>query len=41
MTVGLTERADIVMVGDYMMIAITLRMLEPHELKRTQGFRAG
>lgn len=34
-----TEHADIVMVGDYVLIDITLRMLQPHELKRAQGFR--
>lgn len=26
------------MVGDYVMVDITLRMLKPHELKRAQGF---
>ncbi|KIC79207.1 DNA cytosine methyltransferase [Pseudomonas sp. C5pp] len=35
-----TEHADVVMVGDYVMVDITLRMLKPHELKRAQGFRA-
>lgn len=35
-----TEHADVVMVGDYVLIDITLRMLKPHELKRAQGFRA-
>lgn len=35
-----TEHADIVMVGGYVMVDITLRMLQPHELKRAQGFRA-
>ncbi|MCE5978546.1 hypothetical protein [Pseudomonas sp. JR33AA] len=35
-----TEHADVVMVGDYVMIDITLRMLKPHEPKRAQGFRA-
>lgn len=32
-----TEHADIVMVGDYVLIDITLRMLQPHELKRAQA----
>ncbi|WP_332772250.1 hypothetical protein [Pseudomonas sp. ESBL1] len=35
-----TEQAEVVMVGDYVMVDITLRMLKPHELKRAQGFRA-
>lgn len=35
-----TEHADIVMVGDYALVDITLRMLQPHELKRAQGFRS-
>ncbi|MHA6195565.1 DNA cytosine methyltransferase [Pseudomonas wadenswilerensis] len=34
-----SEHADIVMVGDYVLVDITLRMLQPHELKRAQGFR--
>jgi DNA (cytosine-5)-methyltransferase 1 len=33
-----TEYADVVMVGDYVMVDITLRMLQPLELKRAQGF---
>lgn len=35
-----TEHADVVMVGEYVLVDITLRMLKPHELKRAQGFRA-
>lgn len=33
------EPAELVLVGDYMLVDITLRMLQPDELKRAQGFR--
>jgi DNA (cytosine-5)-methyltransferase 1 len=32
------ETADLVLVGDYVMVDITLRMLVPRELARAQGF---
>lgn len=34
-----TADADIVMVGDHVLVDITLRMLQPKELKKAQGFR--
>lgn len=34
-----TYEADLVLVGDYVLVDITLRMLKPDELKRAQGFR--
>ncbi|MFA6231016.1 MAG: DNA cytosine methyltransferase [Rhodanobacter sp.] len=33
------ESADLVLVGDHVLVDITLRMLQPKELKRAQGFR--
>ncbi len=33
------EPADLVLIGDYVLVDITLRMLQPEELKRAQGFR--
>ncbi|HEY0200561.1 MAG TPA: DNA methyltransferase, partial [Burkholderiaceae bacterium] len=33
------EPADLVLVGDHVLVDITLRMLQPDELKRAQGFR--
>ncbi|MEA9759737.1 DNA cytosine methyltransferase [Xanthomonas campestris pv. raphani] len=34
------EPADLVLVGGYVLVDITLRMLQPDELKRAQGFPA-
>ncbi|WP_221238751.1 DNA cytosine methyltransferase [Xanthomonas euroxanthea] len=34
------EAADLVLVGGYVLVDITLRMLQPDELKRAQGFPA-
>lgn len=34
------EPADLVLVGNYVLVDITLRMLQPAELKRAQGFRS-
>lgn len=33
------DPADLVLVGDHVLVDITLRMLQPKELKRAQGFR--
>lgn len=33
------EPADLVMVGDFVLVDLTLRMLQPRELKKAQGFR--